>query len=85
MPEGELVAIVGPNGAGKTTLLKIVMDMMSPAAGRTLVYGEPFAKNRRLVGYVPQRGSVDWDFPTDAPGRGPDGAIQQARVAEAAR
>ena len=66
VPEGELVAIVGPNGAGKTTLLKIVMGMMSPAAGRTLVYGEPFAKNRQLVGYVPQRGSVDWDFPTDA-------------------
>jgi len=66
VPEGELVAVVGPNGAGKTTLLKIVMDMMAPAAGKALVYGEPFAKNRRLVGYVPQRGSVDWDFPTDA-------------------
>ncbi|MDN5698579.1 MAG: metal ABC transporter ATP-binding protein, partial [Rubrobacter sp.] len=39
---------------------------MRPAAGKTLVYGQPFEKARRLVGYVPQRGSVDWDFPTDA-------------------
>lgn len=66
VPEGELVAVVGPNGAGKTTLLKVVMDMMQPAAGKTLVYGQPFEKARGLVGYVPQRGSVDWDFPTDA-------------------
>ncbi len=66
VPDGEIVAVVGPNGAGKTTLLKVVMDMMKPAAGEALVYGEPFEKNRRLVGYVPQRGSVDWDFPTDA-------------------
>lgn len=66
VPEGELVAVVGPNGAGKTTLLKVVMDMMRPAAGKTLVYGQPFEKSRGLVGYVPQRGSVDWDFPTDA-------------------
>lgn len=66
VPEGELVAIVGPNGAGKTTLLKAVMGLMEPAAGRALVYGKPFSKARRWVGYVPQRGSVDWDFPTSA-------------------
>ena len=66
VPEGELVAIVGPNGAGKTTLLKAVMGMIEPAAGRALVYGKPFHEARHLVGYVPQRGSVDWDFPTSA-------------------
>ena len=66
IPEGELVAIVGPNGAGKTTLLRAIMGLMEPAAGRALVYGRPFSKARRLVGYVPQRGSVDWDFPTNA-------------------
>jgi manganese/zinc/iron transport system ATP- binding protein len=64
IPEGQLVGVVGPNGAGKTTLLKIVMGLMQPAAGRATVYGRPFAKARRWVGYVPQRGSVDWDFPT---------------------
>ena len=66
VPEGQLVAVVGPNGAGKTTLLKVVMGLMEPAAGRATVFGKPFAKARQLVGYVPQRGSVDWDFPTDA-------------------
>lgn len=66
VPEGQLVAVVGPNGAGKTTLLKVVMGLMQPAAGMATVFGKPFAKARQLVGYVPQRGSVDWDFPTDA-------------------
>ena len=66
VPQGELVAVVGPNGAGKTTLLKVVMGLMGPAAGRALVYGKPFEKARQWVGYVPQRGSVDWDFPTSA-------------------
>jgi manganese/zinc/iron transport system ATP- binding protein len=66
VPQGELVAVVGPNGAGKTTLLKVVMGLMEPAAGRALVYGKPFEKARHWVGYVPQRGSVDWDFPTSA-------------------
>jgi manganese/zinc/iron transport system ATP- binding protein len=66
VPEGELVAVVGPNGAGKTTLLKVIMGLLEPAAGRALVYGKPFAKARQWVGYVPQRGSVDWDFPTSA-------------------
>ncbi len=66
VPEGELVAIVGPNGAGKTTLLRAIMGLMQPAAGKALVYGQPFSKARRWVGYVPQRGSVDWDFPTSA-------------------
>ncbi|MGF1473539.1 MAG: metal ABC transporter ATP-binding protein [Rubrobacteraceae bacterium] len=66
VPEGELVAIVGPNGAGKTTLLRAVMGLIQPAAGKALVYGQAFSKARRWVGYVPQRGSVDWDFPTSA-------------------
>ena len=66
VPEGQLVGIVGPNGAGKTTLLKIVMGLMKPAAGRTAIYGRPFSRARQWVGYVPQRGSVDWDFPTNA-------------------
>ena len=65
-PEGQLVAIVGPNGAGKTTLLKVIMGLMEPAAGSATVYGRPFSKARQWVGYVPQRGSVDWDFPTNA-------------------
>jgi manganese/zinc/iron transport system ATP- binding protein len=64
VPEGILLAIVGPNGAGKTTLIKSILGLIEPAAGQVLVYGEPYAVQRQRVGYVPQRGSVDWDFPT---------------------
>jgi len=64
VPAGTLMAIVGPNGAGKTTLIKAVLGLISPAAGQVLIYGRPYAEQRQRVGYVPQRGSVDWDFPT---------------------
>ncbi|CAG1770572.1 partial Manganese transport system ATP-binding protein MntB, partial [uncultured bacterium] len=61
-----LMAIVGPNGAGKSTLIKTILGLMKPSAGRVLVYGKPYPQQRHLVAYVPQRGSVDWDFPTNA-------------------
>lgn len=64
IPAGTLTAIVGPNGAGKTTLIRSVLGLVRAAAGRALVLGRPYAEQRRLVAYVPQRGSVDWDFPT---------------------
>lgn len=64
VPGGILMAIVGPNGAGKTTLIKTILNLLHPAAGQVLIYGQPYVEQRRLVGYVPQRGSVDWDFPT---------------------
>lgn len=64
VPEGTLMAIVGPNGAGKTTLIKAVLGLIEPAAGNILIYGKAYSEQRALVGYVPQRGSVDWDFPT---------------------
>lgn len=63
LPAGQLVGIVGPNGAGKSTLLKAIMDLTPKASGRVEVFGKPYARNRRRVGYVPQRESVDWDFP----------------------
>ena len=64
VPTGTLMAIVGPNGAGKTTLIKSILGLVKPAAGQVLVLGKPYQEQRHLVGYVPQRGSVDWDFPT---------------------
>jgi manganese/zinc/iron transport system ATP- binding protein len=64
VPEGVLMAIVGPNGAGKTTLIKAILGLIEPAAGQVLILNKPYKEQRRLVGYVPQRGSVDWDFPT---------------------
>ena len=66
VPEGKLVAIVGPNGAGKSTLIKASLDLVPTASGRVLIYGKPYKKQRHLVAYVPQRESVDWDFPINA-------------------
>jgi manganese/zinc/iron transport system ATP- binding protein len=65
VPSGVLMAIVGPNGAGKTTLIKTILDLVRPAAGQVEILGQPYRKSRNRVGYVPQRGSVDWDFPTN--------------------
>lgn len=64
VPEGSLMAVVGPNGAGKTTLIKAILGLVRVAAGRILVNGQPYREVRSQVAYVPQRGSVDWDFPT---------------------
>jgi len=66
IPNGKLVGIIGPNGAGKSTLIKAVLDLIPKASGRVLIYGSPYKKQRHLVGYVPQRESVDWDFPVNA-------------------
>ena len=64
VPKGLLMAVVGPNGAGKTTLIKSILGLVRSTAGRVLIYGKPYREQRHIVGYVPQRGSVDWDFPT---------------------
>lgn len=64
VPEGVLMAVVGPNGAGKSTLIKAALNLIPRSAGTVTFYGKPYEQARHLVGYVPQRGSVDWDFPT---------------------
>jgi manganese/zinc/iron transport system ATP- binding protein len=66
IPAGSLVAVVGPNGAGKSTLLKAILEMTPRASGRVLVFGDTYRRARSRVGYVPQRESVDWDFPISA-------------------
>lgn len=66
VPAGKLIGIVGPNGAGKSTLIKAVLDLLPRASGRVLVFGKPYRESRGRVGYVPQRESVDWDFPVSA-------------------
>ncbi|MGE3799660.1 MAG: metal ABC transporter ATP-binding protein [Candidatus Kapaibacterium sp.] len=63
-PEGKLIAIVGPNGAGKSTLIKGIMGLVPLASGYVKIFGEDLERARSRVGYVPQRNSVDWDFPT---------------------
>ena len=58
-----LTAIVGPNGAGKSTLLKAALGLVPRQSGTVTVFGEPLARMRPRLAYVPQRASVDWDFP----------------------
>ncbi|MBN81305.1 MAG: manganese ABC transporter ATP-binding protein [Planctomycetaceae bacterium] len=65
-PAGKLVAIVGPNGAGKSTLINAALELIPRASGQVRFFGEPYQKQRHRVGYVPQRESVDWDFPVSA-------------------
>jgi manganese/zinc/iron transport system ATP- binding protein len=61
---GAMTAIIGPNGAGKSTLLKAALGILTPLAGTVTVLGKSVAQMRDHIAYVPQRASVDWDFPT---------------------
>jgi len=65
VPPGVMAAIVGPNGSGKSTLLKTSLGLVRPVAGHVRLFGQPISAMRRRIGYVPQRSSVDWDFPAD--------------------
>ncbi len=57
-------AIVGPNGAGKSTLLKGILGLLKPVSGAVRLWGKPLSAVHKQIAYVPQRGSVHWDFPT---------------------
>lgn len=61
--EPRLIGILGPNGAGKSTLLKAMLGLVPRASGDVRLFGDPLERHRRAIGYVPQRESVDWDFP----------------------
>ena len=63
-PAGEMTAIIGPNGAGKSTLLKAALGVIPRLSGEVTVFGQPIEAARARIAYVPQRASVDWDFPT---------------------
>ena len=64
VPRGSMVAVVGPNGAGKSTLIKSAMDIVPRVSGNVSFFGQPLGAARQRVAYVPQRASIDWDFPT---------------------
>ena len=64
--QGSLTSIVGPNGAGKSTLIKALLELHPKLSGSISFFGSALKKVKAKVGYVPQRGSVDWDFPTNA-------------------
>lgn len=65
-PSNALVGIVGPNGAGKSTLIKAALGLVPLASGHVEIFGRPAREQRRRIGYVPQRESVDWEFPASA-------------------
>ena len=66
IPKGKLIGIIGPNGAGKSTLIKSMLGLVPPISGTVEMFGENYEKQKKNIGYVPQKESVDWDFPTDA-------------------
>ena len=63
IPAGELIGVIGPNGSGKSTLIKSMMGFVKPDVGQVFLFGKEVSQTKGLVAYVPQRGSVDWDFP----------------------
>ncbi|WP_187262311.1 metal ABC transporter ATP-binding protein [Pontibacter beigongshangensis] len=63
LPAGALVGVIGPNGAGKSTLIKAIMDLLPVSSGYIRIFDQPIKEVRKRISYVPQRESVDWDFP----------------------
>ena len=92
LPPGQMSAIIGPNGAGKSTLLKACLEQVAPLAGEVRFWGESLAQQRLRIAYVPQRASVDWEFPARAldvvlmglyPVQGLLGRLRRTHVAQA--
>jgi ABC-type Mn2+/Zn2+ transport system ATPase subunit len=63
VPSGMLVGVIGPNGSGKSTLIKAILGFKTPDVGEVRLFGQPAESVRGRVAYVPQHGSVDWEFP----------------------
>src|SRR5690606_1459424 len=66
LPAGALVGILGPNGAGKSTLIKTIMGLLDYNSGYVKIFDQELDQVRKRISYVPQRESVDWDFPASA-------------------
>lgn len=66
IPHGVMVALAGPNGAGKSTLLQSLIGLIPVQSGTISMLGGSFNTHRLKIGYIPQRTSLDWDFPAYA-------------------
>lgn len=64
IPKGSKTAIVGPNGSGKSTLIKSILGLINIESGEIKVYGKNVSEVSKNIAYVPQKSSVNWDFPT---------------------
>ena len=65
VPSGQLIGVIGPNGAGKSTLIKTIMGITPASSGWVKIFGQPYHKTLDRVGYMPQRETIDWDFPVN--------------------
>jgi len=63
LPEKKIIGIMGPNGSGKSTLLKAMLGLIKPEQGWVKIYDKPAKESYKKIGYIPQRQSIDWDFP----------------------
>lgn len=63
VPPGVVVEIIGPNGAGKSSLIKVLLGLLQPSCGSVLFFGKELKHVRETIAYIPQRETVDWDFP----------------------
>jgi manganese/zinc/iron transport system ATP- binding protein len=63
LPQGKLIGIVGPNGAGKSTFIKAAMGILALSSGYVKIFDQSLSDVRHRVSYVPQRETIDWDFP----------------------
>jgi len=63
LDSGKIIGVIGPNGSGKTTCLKTIMGLIKPSSGFVKIFGKSLDEMRERVAYVPQRETVDWDFP----------------------
>lgn len=63
IPKGKIVGIIGPNGAGKSTFIKTALGLVQPISGKVEFFGLSFKEFQKRIAYIPQRESVDWDFP----------------------
>ncbi len=65
IPKASMTAVVGPNGAGKSTLIKSILGLVPKSSGFVKVNNHDVKSELKNIAYVPQSGSVDWDFPTN--------------------
>jgi ABC-type Mn2+/Zn2+ transport system ATPase subunit len=60
---GKITGIIGPNGSGKSTFLKSILGIIPAKSGTVTFFGSSLEQYRSKIAYVPQRESIDWDFP----------------------
>lgn len=63
IPSGKIVGVIGPNGSGKTSFLKAILGLISSSSEYVKFKEAEVSKHLSQISYVPQRESIDWNFP----------------------